>query len=43
MKDIKSFIIGFMTAIIILMSLGFKDTELGSVSWKPVYVKIVKD
>tara|TARA_Y100001938_G_scaffold32836_1_gene45011 strand:- start:30778 stop:30906 length:129 start_codon:yes stop_codon:yes gene_type:complete len=42
MKDIKSFIIGFLTALVILLSFGFKGTELGSVSWKPVYVKIVK-
>ena len=42
MKDIKSFIIGFLTAIIILMSFGFKTTEFGSVEWKPLYVKIVK-
>tara|TARA_Y100001963_G_C6741116_1_gene429021 strand:+ start:782 stop:910 length:129 start_codon:yes stop_codon:yes gene_type:complete len=42
MKDVKSFIIGFLAAIILLLSFGFKGTELGSVSWKPVYVKIVE-
>lgn len=42
MKDIKSFIIGFLTAIVILTSLGFKETAAGTVSWKPLYVKIVK-
>lgn len=41
MKDIKSFIIGFLTAIIIFTLFGFKGTELGSASWKPLYVKIV--
>tara|TARA_Y100000401_G_scaffold38325_1_gene28919 strand:+ start:15440 stop:15604 length:165 start_codon:yes stop_codon:yes gene_type:complete len=40
-KDIKSFIIGFLTAIIIFTMLGFKSVEIGSVEWKPVYVKIV--
>ena len=42
MKDIKSFLIGFLTAIVILMSFGFKGYEPGTVSWKPLYVKIVK-
>jgi len=41
MENIKSFIIGFLSAIVILMSLGFTDVQLGSVSWKPMYVKIV--
>jgi hypothetical protein len=41
MKDIKSFIIGFLTAFIIILLMGFSDTRLGSVEWKPVYVKIV--
>ena len=42
MKDIKSFVVGFLTAVIILMSLGFKEEARGSVSWKPLFVKIVK-
>ena len=42
MKDIKSFIIGFLTCALLLLSLGFKGIERGSVEYKPVYVKIVK-
>ena len=42
MKDIKSFLIGFLLAIILFLSLGFTDVQLGSVSWKPLYVKIVE-
>ena len=41
MKDIKSFLIGFLLAVVLFLSFGFKGTELGSVSWKPVYVKVV--
>ena len=42
MKDVKSFLIGFLTAIVILMSLGFKESaKRGSVSWKPIFVQIV--
>ena len=41
MENIKSFIIGFLTAIVILMSLGFTDVKLGSVPWNPMYVKII--
>ena len=41
MENIKSFIIGFLAAIVILMSLSFTELPLGSVSWKPMYVKIV--
>ena len=39
MKDIKSFIIGFLTALVFL---GFSESKLGSSSWNPVYVKIVE-
>ena len=42
MKDIKSFLIGFLLAVILFLSLGFTDVQLGSVSWKPMYVKIVE-
>tara|TARA_Y100001963_G_scaffold160207_1_gene269017 strand:+ start:7322 stop:7450 length:129 start_codon:yes stop_codon:yes gene_type:complete len=42
MKDIKSFIIGFLTALVILLFLGFSESKLGSSSWNPVYVKIVE-
>ena len=42
MKDIKSFIIGFLTALVILLSFGFREEARGSVSWKPLFVKIVK-
>ncbi len=42
MKDVKSFIIGFLLAVVLFLSFGFKGVQLGSVSWKPMYVKIVK-
>ena len=42
MTDFKSFTIGFLVAIIIIFSLGFTDVKAGSVSWKPLYVKVVK-
>ena len=42
MKDIKSFIIGFLLAVVLFLSLGWSDVTLGSVSWKPMYVKIVE-
>jgi len=40
--DIKSLLIGFLLALVLFLSLGFTDTQLGSVSWKPMYVKIVE-
>ena len=42
MKDVKSFLIGFLLALVLFLSLGFTDVQLGSVSWKTIYVKIVK-
>jgi len=42
MKDVKSFLIGFLLAVALFLSLGFTDVQLGSVSWKPLYVKIVE-
>jgi hypothetical protein len=42
MKDIKSFLIGFLLAVVLFLSLGFTEVPLGSTSWKPMYVKIVK-
>jgi|TARA_R110002096_G_scaffold138030_1_gene291534 hypothetical protein len=42
MTDFKSFTIGFLVAVIIIFSLGFTDVKAGSVSWKPLYVKVVK-
>ena len=41
MKDIKNFILGFLMATIIFLTMGFSGGERGSVSWNPIYVKIV--
>lgn len=43
MTDFKSFFIGFLTAIIIFMLLGFREIEIGSTPYKPLYVKIVNN
>ena len=42
MKDIKSFIIGFLVCVILVVTFGFKGVERGSEPYKPIYVKIVK-
>ena len=42
MRDLKSFIIGFLVCALFMLSFGFKGVERGSVEYKPVYVKIVK-
>lgn len=41
MKDVKTFLIGFLTAVILFITLGFKSVEIGSTPYKPIYVKIV--
>ncbi len=42
MKDIKSFIIGFLLASSLFLFIGAASDKLGSNPYKPMYVKIVK-
>tara|TARA_B100001287_G_C22673678_1_gene526563 strand:- start:1749 stop:1877 length:129 start_codon:yes stop_codon:yes gene_type:complete len=42
MKDVKSFIIGFLVATMVFMLMGAGKHQLGSTPVNPVYVKVVK-